>query len=214
MSAKKYILDIFGREPATLDELAECVIAVIESQYDSREPVEKFKVLGFAWELRHSEHVSNGHSSPDGYPQNWGRKEGLPTGYPGWTGRVWIRYSKEPRSFANSPFPQTLTHTGTGGAGSYNGPWSNVAHHRFKRYGHISPKNSYPRIHCYSWDYRFYDLDWPLLSQWVEKQKMWAELKGQSWDDCHRFKWIDPATLQADLAFIEECATIKAKETL
>lgn len=218
---KQNILKVYGREPETMDELARCVIHMIESQengdvFDRKKRVEPkfYKVLGFAWDIAYSSHVSNSHSSPEGYPQNWGRKEGLPTGYPGWTGRVWIRYSEECRSSGSSPFPKTLTHTGTGGFGGYNGPWEVISAQRFKRYSQLRrvPKDAYPEIKCYSWDYRFYDLDWPELARWVEKQMMWAELSGQPWQNRHRFEWTDPEILAADAAFIAECATIKAKE--
>lgn len=219
---KQNILKVYGREPETLDELARCVIAVIESQENGdifdrkRRTVPKFhKVLGFAWDVRYSDRVSNTHSSPEGYPHNWGGKEELPKGYPGWTGRVWIRYADESRSFGSTPFDKTLTHTGTGGFGSYDGPWKGIASARFKRYGHAQKvsKDAYPEPKVYSWDYRFYDLDWPLIARWVEKQKVWTELSGQPWDNSHKFTWTDSDTLISDSAFMAECATIKAKET-
>jgi hypothetical protein len=219
---KEHILKTYGREPETLDELARCVIYMINSQENGdvfdrrkRSQPKMYKVAGFAWDVHYSDMVSNSHSSPEGYPQNWSRKEDAVKGYPGWQGRVWIRYTEECRSFGSSPFEKTLTHTGTGGAGGYNGPWQAVAHHRWERYGNMRrvPKDVYPEIKHYSWDYRFYDLDWPLLAHWVEKQKMWAELSGQPWDNSHRFEWTDPEILAADAKFIAECATTKAKET-
>jgi hypothetical protein len=220
---KSNILKVYGREPETLDELARCVIAVIEGQENgdisfdrrgSKRKLSHYKVVGFAWDIRYSDLVSNTHSSPEGYPHNFMRKEELPKGYSGWTGRVWIRYAEECRGFGGDPFAKTLTHTGTGGAGSYDGPWKNIASHRFKRYGFGQPKNAYPEPKVYSWDYRFYDLDWPKLAEMVSKQKMWAALKGQQWDNRHFFEWTDEETLAADATFIAECATIKAKETV
>lgn len=219
---KENILKVYGREPETLDELARSVIAVINSQENGdlfdrkRRNVPKFhQVIGFAWDVKHSEMVSNSHSSPEGYPQNWGGKPELPKGYPGWIGRVWIRYNEECRSFGSNPFTKTLTHPGTGGWGDYDGPWKGISGARFKRYSQKrEPKDAYPEPKVYSWDYRFYNLDWPLIAHWVEKQKMWAELSGQPWANSHRFNWTDPDVLAADSAFIAECATIKAKETV
>lgn len=217
---KSNILKVYGREPETLDELARCVIAVIESQENgdiferkNRKVKKMFKVLGFAWDICYTEGVSNTHSSPEGHPQNWRQTDGIPKCYPGWTGRVWIRYSEECRSFGSDPFAKTLTHPGTGGFGGYNGPWESIANHRFKRYGHGQPKKAYPEPKIYSWDYKLYDLDWPLIAKWVEKQRMWAELSGQPWQTRHKFEWTDEETLAADATFIAECATIKAKET-
>lgn len=212
--SKEHILKVYGREPETLDELARCVIHMINSQERCKHSEKKFfKVLGFAWDIAYGGMISNSHSSPEGYPQNFQRREDVVKGYPGWSGRVWIRYAEECRSYGSMPFNKTLTHTGTGGGGSYNGPWSQVSHHRWKRYGNMRPKDAYPEIRQYSWDYRFYELDWPLLAHWVEKQKMWAELSGQAWDNRHRFEWTDPDVFAADAKFIAECATIKAKET-
>ena len=221
---KDNILKIFGKEPESLDELARCVIAVINSQ-PNRDPWHKprknskpreynnHEVVSFAWEMSYSDKVSNTHSAPEGYPQNWGCEPELPHGYPGWTGRVWIRYREDPYSFsASGAFEKTLTFTGTGGGGSYDGPSAAISSARFHRYGHSRPKNAYPEIHCFSWDYRFYDLDWPELATWVEKMKMWAELSGQKWTARHRFDWANPDVIAEDNAFMEECRLLNAKK--
>lgn len=219
---KEHLLKTYGREPETLDELARCVIHMINSQengdiFERRKRTEKklYKVAGFAWDIGYSDMVSNSHSSPEGYPQNWGRDETTPKGYPGWSGRVWIRYAEECRSFGGTPFEKTLTYTGTGGYGDYGGPWRQVATTRWKHYSDMRrvPKDAYPEIRHYSWDYRIYLLDWPKLAEWLDKQKMWAELAGEPWAKQHRFEWTDPEVLAADAKFIAECATIKAKET-
>jgi hypothetical protein len=216
---KSNILKVYGREPETLDELARCVIAMLESQENGdiferkkRNVKKMYKVSGFAWDIRYSELVSNTHSNPEGYPGNFMNKPNLPKGYPGWLGRVWIRYSEECRSFGSYPFAKTLTHTGTGGAGSYHGPWTNIASHRYKKLGFTRAANAYPEPKIYSWDYRFYDLDWPKLAEMVSKQKMWAALSGQPWQNKHYFEWTDPEVLAADAAFIAECVTARAKE--
>lgn len=69
--------------------------------------------------------VSNSHSAPIGYQQNWcgnKDKDGVPNGYPGWEGRVTGKYSKDvPRegmsvsgSFCDSGIPGLNTGTGGG----------------------------------------------------------------------------------------------------
>jgi hypothetical protein len=92
---KQHVLDVFGREPETLDELAYCTIKVIESvkadRWGHSKTTETCNVVGFSWDIRDSM-VSNSHSAPLDGVSNWGGKDGLPTVYPGWTGRVWIRY--------------------------------------------------------------------------------------------------------------------------
>ena len=56
---KSNILKIFKKEPETLDELAQCVIAVIESN--------NVKVIGFQWDIKFGD-VPNTHHSPVGFP--------------------------------------------------------------------------------------------------------------------------------------------------
>ena len=220
---KENILKVYGREPKTLDELAQCVIEVINSQENrdswynpkKHKPREfkNHKVVGFAWEIARKELVSNSHSSPEGYSQNWGGKPDLPKGYPGWSGRVWVRYADDPYSFSSSgTFQKTLTHTGTGGYGGYSGPWEGIGSARFRRYGHTKPKDSYSEIHYYSWDYRFYDLDWPEIAKSYEKAEIIHHLGGPSPKLKHYFNWTDPETEHRDNEFLAECAIWQAKQ--
>ena len=221
---KENILKVYGREPKSLGELAQCVIEVIDSQENrdhwynpkKHKPREfkNHKVVGFAWDVSRSEEVSNTHSAPEGYPQNWARRdESLPKSYPGWTGRVWIRYADDPYSFSSSgTFEKTLTHTGTGGFGGYNGPWEGVGSARFRRYGHSNTKTAYPEIHYYSWDYRFYDLDWPEIAKSYEKARVIHHLGGPALVRQHSFKWTDPETEFRDNEFLAECAIWQAKQ--
>ena len=116
---KKDILKVYGREPTTLDELAECVIKVIDRQTP---------VAGFVWHIRHDTSVSNTHDCPIDGVTNWGgRDQNRPFGYPGWEGRVWIRYKSDKETWGSDPFRATLTHTGAGGWGSYDGPWQKIS---------------------------------------------------------------------------------------
>lgn len=200
---KNSILKVFGKEPETLDELAECVIAVINSQPNGKS--KKYHVVGFAWVLCHSPSISNTHSSPEGYPQNFRQISELPKGYPGWGGRVWIRYQDAPDSFGCSPFKMTLSNTGTGGGGSYGGPWTEIEAVRYQKLGNLSrSEKHYPRINCYSWDYRIYDLDWPLIKKWADEMTFLGNLKGQPWINTHKFNWTDPEILEADARFIAD----------
>lgn len=64
-------------------KLKECV-----NSYLDKFGVPPFEELHY--ELRYYDHVSNSHSAPINGETNWGRKkEGIPTGYPGFKGRVW-----------------------------------------------------------------------------------------------------------------------------
>jgi hypothetical protein len=212
---KQNILRVFGRDPETLDELAECVIAVIDSQPNQgwgekkRKTTANHRVAGFAWAITYTDRVSNSHSSPEGLPQNFTGREGVPRHYPGFEGRVWIRYAEEPNTWGSEPFEKTLTHTGTGGAGSYNGnPWHEISSARWQTYGHRQGAGMYPEIHCYSWDYRLYLADWPGIADWVEKQQLWSELSRKPWQRSHSFTWTDDEVLAADREFIRNGAVV------
>jgi hypothetical protein len=214
---KEKIIQTYGREPETLDELAQCVIKIIESKvngahYDPNYKGTRYRVLGLAWDISHSSLVSNSHSAPEGRLENWcGRIPDEPRGYPGWEGRVWIRLEEESKGAGSHMFHETLTHPGSGGSGDYSGPWREINIASFDLKYNVKKKPAAKsRIHLYSYDYRIYDLDWPLIAKWVEKQKMWNEIKGHKVNLTHSFCWEDPATLAADDELLKEYAVIKS----
>lgn len=152
---KQHVLEVYGREPQSLDELAECVIKVIDQQVP---------VLGFKWDIRKG-NVGNTHDCPLDGVTNWGgREEGAPRSYPGWEGRVWIRYAKKTDGWSDV-FDRTLTHPGKLGGGSYSGPWQalSTAVYKINQYRHLAKKKALPEPEIYSWDYRFFDSDWSEL---------------------------------------------------
>lgn len=233
---KDKIIAHYG-EPTDLDDLARCCIAMCETfnnvvqprdRRRKRLPPEYLKVVGFAWDVNFSEMISNSHSCPINGMENWGgynSDKGAPNGYPGFGGRVWMRWASHCNSFISDPMRLTLTYTGTGGGGAYNGPWEEVYSARYRRYGnHRQEEGQYPVIHCSSFDYRFYLSDWPLIEaeiekhqQEVEKQQMWAKLQN-SWvpnfSMSHKFHWEDPVVKAADTAFIAEWDDIKKAELM
>jgi hypothetical protein len=226
---KLYAQAIYGEEPKTMDELAHAVIKILDEHQERRQRREgrklvmtvspKARCVGLAWQVHKSDLVSNSHSSPEGFKQNWGGhgdKDGIPNGYPGWQGRVWVRYIKEEGySFGSEPFNRTLTHTGTGGGGSYSGIWEKVSMARFQRYGHKRSPDIYPEICCFSWDFKIFDADWPLVTENImtehEKAVIWATLNNSAgpMTPTHKFVWEDPATKAADEAFIAECKEVQ-----
>ena len=189
-------IKLFGKEPANLDELGEFCIKIIDSQLkDSR-------VLGFKWDIRYDSHVSNSHDCPIIGVTNWRREDDKPKGYPGFSGRVWIRLSEEIDSFASDLFWKTFTHPGTGGFGSYSGPFTWISNCYFKRFGHGN--STYPKPVIYSWDYRFFLPDFPLILEYVNNYRPWLILQDKSPDFQHIFEWYDAETLEADNLFIGE----------
>jgi hypothetical protein len=203
---KDRILEVYG-EPKDLDDLARCCITMAGT-FDNavqprdgrrkRAPFVPMKIVGFAWDIVYGP-VSNYHEQPiNGLYYN---APGAPDHYMGWKGRVWIRYGETCNGFMSDPMRLTLTHTGTGGAGSYGGPWTHLASiaydSRLKGMGLNIPE---PEIA--SWDYRFFADDWPLIQHDFEKQLAWSQLTNKpSLNLNHKFTWTDPETAARD----EQC---------
>lgn len=190
---KKRILNICGQEPNSLEDLAECVITVINQQpvdrYKRSYRTEQIKIAGFRWDIAHSDSVSNTHDCPIDGVTNWaGRVKDAPRGYPGWYGRVWIRYTNKPDSFGSDPFHATLTYPGTGGFGGYNGPWDAVYSAWCKH------EKAFPEPQIYSWDYRFFDQDWPNLY----KNNLFEIVKQIPMAQTNTWQWFDPEVEEQD----------------
>jgi hypothetical protein len=181
---KQKILDIFGKEPESLDELGQCVIQVANTYkpyYYTDKPIQT-KVLGLKWEIRRGD-VSNSHSCPLNGHTNWSnRNKELPSSYRGWSGRVWLRVNS---SRCATALDGTLTYTGTGGYGAYNGPWCLLSR--------------MTNANIYSWDYRFFEDDWPLIKEQYEMQQTFDILKdGKVQPQSHIFLWEDPEIVESD----------------
>ena len=205
---------VYGTEPITMDELAHCVITLINSYKKSTwRPGTKGtrivipKVVGFSWNLTFDEHVSNSHSAPEGCSTNWCATDDGPTNYPGLFGRVWIRFSKEDQliGFGSDPFAITLTHTGTGGSGTYNGPWTTVYKEWWTRNCRADFKKRDPEPRCYSFDYKIFLSDWPNIEKLVLQKRDWCLLSGDDFKFSHEFLWEDPATKDEDKAYLKRC---------
>lgn len=204
---KNDLIKIWGREPNSLDDLAHCVIAVLNQQPKDikrrQHQGPRISVAGMAWDIRFTKTVSNTHDCPIDGVTNWGgRSENDPHHYPGWSGRVWVRYAEPIDSFGSRPWPATLTYTGTGGSGGYSGPWSSL----YSRWHEVNAGKkkkdvTYPEPQIFSWDYRFFLQDWPGL----EANMMW-EILGNKFDENahHKFLWEDRFVAEQDKIFSKE----------
>jgi hypothetical protein len=105
----------------------------------------KHTLVGMQWLIQYNHLVSNSHSCPKKGVMNWGGIADIPHGYPGWVGRLWLKYEKECSSFGSGPVEGSGIHIGTGGYGNYNSPWASGV--------------------LYSWDARFYNEDFPKLER-------------------------------------------------
>lgn len=205
---KQKILDIHGRDPETLDELAQCIINVINhpttdySKISGAPSRNKRKVVGFAWDITYQDVVSNSHNATEGKLTNWDGTPDKPKGYAGFYGRVWIRYEVEPDGWWSDAFTNTLTHTGTGGAGSYYGLWETISRAYWTKFGH--KKSTYNKPAVYSWDYKIFLDDWPGVALWLDKCMNWATLRGDKISPInHKFQWEDPSIVEKDNELLE-----------
>lgn len=190
----------FG-EPETLQELAEFLIQVINnySYLDYNRERKHAKVAGFSMRMHYSDTVGNAHCSPIRGVDNFSRQNDLPTGYAGWVGRVWIRYQNEIRTFGSDPFRTTNTHTGSGGRGSYDGPWEKICDVQRKHQREIF----YPEPGVYSWDYRIFLDDWPKLKRNHEKLQTFNALAETRTNQYFSYLWDDPVVAEKDQEYID-----------
>lgn len=193
--AKKraFIAEIYGKIPGTLDEIAEATIAVISRTNET--------VAGFAWDIAFGNRISNSHAAPVTGEKNWGGKDDLPSGYPGFQGRVWIRYYESPKGWCSDTFRPALSYPGTGGSGSYNGPWTDISTAYYNSPARL--KNNIARPVMFSWDYRFFADDWPEATYEAQKDLVIARLTNSPVPKIkHSFVWTDPDLLAKDKEFI------------
>lgn len=149
------------------------------------------KLIGFEWNIKYSDFVSNSHNAPKNGVTNFKCVSGKPTEYPGFYGKVWFltenMYNPE-IPFIN--FPLTDTHTGSGGFGYHQGT-------QWEDYVNFNLKNNNGRSNIlfpyrYSYEYYFFLDDFPKLSKRIEEVKILNNLKGIIDNNhTHIFKWMD-----------------------
>ena len=205
---KQAIIDRYGKEPSTMDELAECVLMTIQHKT-------KKKCVWFKWEVEYNRKVSNSHSAPLCGVTNWTGDDDKPMWYRGFSGRVWIRYKNVSICFGSDGLSGTLIYSGTGGFGSYDGPWSRVAseyHHKVYLAG---KKSRFVKPHIYSYDLKIWLDDWPLIRDYFDefdhmndRRRLVSTLRSTyalHRDEIftHSFLWEEKKTLENDKKFIE-----------
>lgn len=161
-------------------------------------------VIGFALKVRYDKSASVSHSAPFGALQNWRHVSTLPTGYPGFTGRIWYCLdSKKVENYGLShPYEGSGLHSGTGGYGSYDGPWDllyrthfllkNHECNEFEKHNprmmrgrdHMAKAYQYafskigPEPKIYSYDCRWYLIDFPKVAHELGKTQTMETLAG------------------------------------
>lgn len=187
-------------EPCSLDQLFYHIVLVS----NANQPV----LTGLAVSLRRSECVPNSHSCPIDGSMNFNGDPLMVRGYPGWNGRLWLRLEDNTKDFSSTSWCwRTNTHTGSGGFGSYNGPWKDI---RQLRHQH-GQRHPYPEPICYSWDYRIYEQDWPRVAQWWQHMKTVSQLHHNCEPDSnYYFAWENPAIAERDRRYMQELSTAES----
>lgn len=145
-----------GLKPINLDELSIGIIKQLNDNLDKNN-----KIMLYKHALKYSDMVSNSHCKPRGKQSNFMRDRKYPLGYPGWSGRVWVVFKHDTKSFSSNTFNNTLAHTGTGGAGLYN-----ITRNKTELTKLV---NSTSLVAC-SWDYKIWADDWPLIIPTAKKE--------------------------------------------
>lgn len=122
-------------------------------------PLTEFETFRLHW----NENVSNSHSCPHNGVTNFGLKNNLPTGYPGWKGRFDYRVRTDSNQLHSYPgssdmWRGTRIHTGTGGGG-----------------GHRIKNGVYEQ--GFGYDVRLFANDWPAMAAEYERAQVWLILK-------------------------------------
>jgi hypothetical protein len=210
---RQRLIDLFGHDPLSLDEIAQAAIVVINDNVRRPDSFYRYdgnnKVIGFAWDLTHSNKVSNTHHAPLNGQTNWGgMNPSAGNGYPGWEGRIWVRFKQAPKSFSDDTFLDTLIHPYCGGGGTYDGLWKPVSTLVYETYGHKRPTGlRIPSTHFYSYQFMLFDSDFPQAKDIEDHKKLvtWNTLQDkQTAAARHSFKWEDQATLKFDKEFMAE----------
>lgn len=77
--------------------------------------INDFKITITLLDITYINKVSNSHNAPRNHPTNWHNTPDLPTGYPGWNGRIEFKLSHSIPVFSSDLFQGTGIHLGTGG---------------------------------------------------------------------------------------------------
>lgn len=111
-------------------------------------------------QMRRDELCRNTHEAPRGKPTNWKRDPALPSGYPGWHGRINIRVKGEGPGFMSHVFEQAGINTGTGGGGGKD-------------------RDGFCNL---SYELTLFDDDFPAIAHEYHKGQNWKALGGKFYD--------------------------------
>ncbi len=187
-------------DPETYEELFDNVRQCVDDQLNTVE----LHIVGLAWDITHGTQISCTHSAPAGQQTNWSGDHAYPRHYPGWAGRVWIRVNSLLPSgghpYVSRMLKNTLTHSGSGGFGTYSGPWQKVA----TAAAYNTSGTTLPIVTLYSWDYKIFEQDFPLITANIIKNRLLTVIKTNEHPPIgnSKIEWTHPATQLRDAELI------------
>lgn len=184
-------------EPISLEELAIFVVNVSNDELPKKQHI----TGGISWDINYG-YVYNTFESPINGVVNYYSEPELPTSYDGFFGTIWIRATYDTKLPISRRIENSFTYTGVGGYGCYGGPWSDLERDL------ISNKNldfCKEYFSIYSWDYRFFIEDFPLLFKKIEEEKIISIMQGEKiFCKNNKFFWQNEEVTKQDELILKD----------
>lgn len=192
---KQQLLSLFD-EPKSLDDLGNGILKYFKNTVhrDHYGNDVLINIVGLSWELKYTDTIITTHCAPLGKSSSMTNPESLP----GFTGRIWLRTESDFSGWLSKTISKCVLHPGSGGVGSYDGPWKNVNAAFYNEYGPKPTNTKIPKPIMYSWDCKIFLDDLPLIKQYIENHKLMSTLKSELYSFKHSFLWNDPETAERD----------------
>lgn len=183
----------YGKEPTNCNEMCEAIIAYVNS-------INPQSLVGLAFEVQYSENVSNSHSCPHNGVQNFSGDKNKPRSYPGLSGRIWYRFSDRVSGFSSNIIERALVHTGTGGGGSYGGPYTNADSATYKcRCAGLKVDE----LQIFSMDVKIFLDDFPAVKNNIDQHFTFNILQNKRPEFKFSYNYLDESVLEQDRKIIE-----------
>ena len=200
--AKKSAIEIYGKDPETLDELFDMMRTIVNHNFRVNNENKDIRLTTLCVQVESSNKVSCSHDAPLLGRSKWSSKDhDGPSSYPGFHGRIWYRYNDDPVNNWSDPFKGSQVHTGSGGGGDYDGPSKEICEVYRGAPKHLKKIFIDPKVCSYS--FRFFLADFPKIAEGIEKN-MTADIIRNITPRRIKFRkeWIEPTQQVIDNEFI------------
>jgi hypothetical protein len=170
----------------SIDEMCEFIRSTTANNcYNSIRDGRRLLLTGLALSMQWSDRVSNSHSCPINGTTNWDCDDTLPTGYPGFNGRIALRFDRSPTGFSTDVLHGSCAHGGSGGWRPSVKVWKDVSRR--------ATDANLPG-HYTEYELRIYVEDFPKLARHMEQLKTMHLLQfpDKPFLLLRDYVWIDP----------------------